>query len=430
MYPIPFVSRRTRGLVASGACLAALGACESAVAPATDLDAPAPARSATMPVRPAVPVLSAQAPTYPASVMYIVYREYVHRNPGISALDPEDRRFNHYMERRLRELYPNRGYAGMMRDAVAEARHNRQLWQQYERDLREYERTMAAFGGGTVSGLAMVAQCTGGWVDPSAGADPSWAGQDEHPIPPDEQLPTVQMEIDTLQLAGVEVDKIWYYESLATGTYAPGSGSGGVPPIHIEESGPGGTTDDLIRAAGEGRTPYSGEMSAQVNPVIIVSAALGMVGGYKYFRVLQAADRAVQRSGQYYPSQAEANTQRDAFRHIFLSMMLRRYVGDYFATVITDRHENENPNIPPGTVMDLHNNDIGRSHRYSSFRGHWLWDRWDHGEWGVKVRNFVNAASTNGAYIPEWAVAPPPTLAEAWAREACVPDERYIYFAQ
>jgi hypothetical protein len=119
----------------------------------------------------------------------------------------------------------------------------------------------------------------------------------------------------------------------------------------------------------------------------------------------------------------------DAYRHIFLSMMLRRYVGAAAAKLITDRHEDQNPNAPAGRVMDLHNNDIGRSYRYSSFRGHWLWDRWDHGEWGQKVRNYINAETLNGSFISEWNESPPATLAEAWAREACVPKERYIYFA-
>lgn len=428
MNNVPLLARRIRGLAVTGSCLAALGACESAVAPVAEFSGPALARSATIPVRPEVPVLSAHAPTYPPVVMYIVYREYVHRNPGITTLDPEDRRFNHYMEKRLRELYPNRGYAGMMRVAVAEARHNRQLWQQYERELREYERQMAALAGGTLSGLEMVAQCTLGSVDPNADADPSWSGQEEHPVPSDEQLPTVQMEIDSLMLVGTEVDNIWYYESLATGTYA-GGGGGGQDPIHMYGLGPDATIDDRIRAAGEGRTPYSGEMSAQVNPVLIGSVALGVVAAWKYFRVEQAANRAVQRSGQYYPLQAEGNTQRDAFRHVFLSMMLRRYVGATGAKIITDRHENQNQNEPPARVMDFHNNDIGRSYRYNSFRGHWLWDRWDYNEWGQKVRNYINAASVNGEFIAEWGIPPVPTLEAAWAREACVPREKYIFFA-
>lgn len=385
-----------------------------------------------MPVRPVTPMLSARTPAYPAIVVYIVYREYVHQNPGITTLNPEDPRYLRYMEKRLRELYPQRGYAGMMRDAVAEARQNRQLWQQYERELWQYERHMVAFWG-TSSALSTSSQCTSGWVDPTAGADASWTDQSEHPVPPDDHLPTVQMEIDSLRLVGSEVDDIRYYESLASGSYTPpgGGGGGGNEPIHMYGLGPDATIDDYIRAAGKGRTPHGGEVGVQVNPVLIGVIAIGVfgtTGGYKIFRATQAGKRAVQQSQLHYSHQSPEDTQHDAFRHIYLSVLLRRYIGAGAAKAITDNHENQGTNTPAAKVMDFHNNDIGRVYRYNSFRGHWLWDRWDEGVWAQKVRNYVNAESTNGEYIPEWDVTPAPTLSEAWAREACVPKERYIFF--
>src|SRR3712207_6208650 len=63
-----------------------------------------------------------RTPAYPAIAVYIVYREYVSQNPGLRYLDSDDPRYQRYMEKRLRELYPERGYAGMMKDAVAEFR--------------------------------------------------------------------------------------------------------------------------------------------------------------------------------------------------------------------------------------------------------------------------------------------------------------------
>jgi hypothetical protein len=92
-----------------------------------------------------------------------------------------------------------------------------------------------------------------------------------------------------------------------------------------------------------------------------------------------------------------------------------------------DRHENQNQNVSTARVMDLHNNDIGRSVRYNAFRGHWLWDRWDWREWADKVRHYIDHPA-NAEYIPEW-FETDPTAEEAWAREACVPDAKYIYFA-
>lgn len=164
----------------------------------------------------------------------------------------------------------------------------------------------------------------------------------------------------------------------------------------------------------------------QVDPVLIGAISLGVVGAWKGFRVQQATDRAIAKLDAYYPTLAYADTKRDAHRHIYLSMMLRRYVGSTAAKIITDRHENSSSG--PTRVMDLHNNDIGRSHRYNSFRGHWLWDRWDHNEWAAKVRNYVDNESTNGEFITEWELDESISTEAAWARRACVPVAIYIFF--
>lgn len=433
--PIPTSAPSWRPLRYAAAAVLMLSACDSAVAPGLATAGAADLAQVALPVRPAPPVLQAKAPAYPAVAIYIVYREYVHQNPGITTLSPDDRKYQQYMEKRLLELYPSRGYAGMMREAVAEAKYNRQVMQQYERDLAEYERKMRGSDVLATASFTTMNTCGSTYVDPLAGADPSWGGQEEHAVPPDEQLPTITMEIDTLQLTGTEVEEIYYHESLATGTYAGGGGGGGGGPggepiymTGVDEngepvSGPP-TRDDLIRAAAAEYIP--GEITIQVNPVLVGSVVLGVVAAWKVYRVHQAADRAVQKSGYFYPSLSYSDTKRDAHRHIYFSMMLRRYVGATAAKIITDRHENNSSGA--AKVMDLHNNDIGRTHRYSSFRGHWLWDRWDYGEWAEKVRNYINNEYTNGAYIPEWASSPP-TTEQAWAREACVDDARYIYFA-
>lgn len=101
-------------------------------------------------------------------------------------------------------------------------------------------------------------------------------------------------------------------------------------------------------------------------------------------------------------------------------------MGRFWADQIGDGHERNSTG--PAHVMDLHNNDIGRSHGYHSFRGHYVWDRWDWGEWARKVRNYVNN-DANAEYIPEWKAQPQPSTEASWARESCVPDAKYIYFS-
>lgn len=62
------------------------------------------------PPRPQPPKFVAQTPVYPAPVIYILYREYLHKNPGLTSLSPEDPKYQRYLERRLRQLYPTKGY--------------------------------------------------------------------------------------------------------------------------------------------------------------------------------------------------------------------------------------------------------------------------------------------------------------------------------
>jgi hypothetical protein len=428
---------------ARAACLAitsvlALTACDSGVT-APSPESAAYMRGPSVQPPPQAPVVQWTTPTYPAIAIYIVYREYVHLNGGLTYLDPDDRRYQAYMERRLMELYPDQGYPGMMRAARAEARHNFAALERYERDVRAYHAQLASE---TNLLLSSALQCGGTSADPNAGSDPSWTGEDEYLVPPDEQLPTIEMEIDTLQLVGVEVDNIYYYESLATGTYLadPGDGSGGDDGGGWGGGGGGGggeflddpgllnsqpTRDDLIRAAAAGHTPYQDEVHIQVNPALIAGITLGVVG-WKAFRVKQSADRAIERSATFYPHQPYADTQRDAHRHISWSLMLRRYVGGWTAKTITDNHESDSSG--PDHVMDLHNNDIGRDHRYKSFRGRRILDRWDYKLWTRNIRDYISDEAANGVFIPEWRDNPQMSTAEAWAMAACVPADKYIFF--
>ncbi len=382
-----------------------------------------------MPVRPVTPIIQSRTHVYPAVAVYIVYREWVNRNPGLTTLNVDDLHYQRYVEKRMRELYPDRGYAGMMRDAVAEVRQNQEAWQQYERELREYERQMGSYS--ALSGYAIVNTCSTGYVDPYAGQDASWAGEEEFAVPPDSQLPTIQMEVDSLMLVGQQVDDIYYYESLAKGTYSGGSGGGGGggggEPINMTGTG---STDDLIRAAALGYTPSSGELGVQSLTAGAISVGAGLVG-WKAYRALTAHNLAREKSTAFFPNLVEGDTKRDAHRHIYWSMMLRRWVGKFLAKSVTDWYEGHTNSTGAPRVMDLHNNDIGRTHRYNSFRGHWFWDRWDTSEWAVRVRDYINNESTNAAYIPEWFQASPPlTTEQAWAREACVADEKYIFFSR
>lgn len=428
-------ARRGLALLALSAALLAATGCDSVVAPERVNAAPSGPSLAAQ-VRPAPPRLTVQTPQYPASVLYILYREYLHKNPGLTSLSPEDPRYQQYLERRLRQLYPGRGYAGMVKDAVAERRQQMKMWKEYERKLREWENTVG------------IMACTEGMItDPETGepcqpvgpdptpepspdptTDPSWEGNEEFQVPPDEMIPTLQMEIDSLQMTPPEVEHLYYQESLAEGSFFTRRDE-----VIIASTGQRATLDDLIVAAGDGWTPLGRTggkdgITIQVNQgtVNIVLVSLGVIG-WKAYRARQAADRAIARSEQYYPTLNYQGTKRDAHRHIFWHVQLRRYVGGFVANQIGEWHEAKPDNLQRDKVMDLHNNYIGHEVKYKDFRGHWLWDRWDATEWAEKVRNYINR-SENAEYIPGW-LSSPPDESDAWIREGSVPRSKYIYYA-
>jgi len=370
--------------------------------------------------RPAVIQGTAQnAPVYPAIALYIVYREYVNQKPGIRQLSLDDRDYQKYVEKRLRQLYPGRGYDPMMSTAVAEYRRRTDLAGVSGGPLQPF-----SFGGGCDPSALI---CDDGSPNqPVYQPDPSWDGQQEHAGLPEGFVPTLQEEIDSLQLTQPEIQELYYYESLASGSYRSQTSTldGAL------------STDDLIRAAAERRSP-AGTITPQVNPVYVgVLVGTGVWALYKIYRAQKAADRAFEKAAEYYPSLTGADDRRDAFRHIFWNVQLRRWLTAGDANYLATRHEDSGAYNQSGTkyadnpanskVMDLHNNAIGHHYKYHHFRGHWFWDRWNTDAWSRRVRDYINDPA-NGVYIGEWVQAVP-TLEAAWQREAAVPRASYIFF--
>lgn len=365
------------------------------------------------------PRLVSRTPQYPAVAVYIVYREYVNRHPGLTRLSQDDPEYQRYMEKRLRELYPHRGYAGMMRQAVAEMR-------EYHREWREYERASKPRGSEIspqTCEINMTSISTAEECEPSGGGeetypppqpeyyeDDSWSGQVEF-VTDETQVPTVAAEVDSLQASAYEHDRLLYYESLALGD------DGG-----YEIQGEDGTLtrDDLIRMAAYGAGPE------EVNTQFWQTAVLIPLGVAAIFapRILFSKWRAESASESYYADLSPGDTRRDAFRHIYVNVMLRRYTSAPIAKAVMDINEWGNANWG-ARIMDVHNNHLGVEVRYAYFRGHWFWDRWSYGVWGGRVRTYIND-SRNAAFLP--ALADTYDEAEAKAIRATVPSYIYIYF--
>lgn len=161
----------------------------------------------------------------------------------------------------------------------------------------------------------------------------------------------------------------------------------------------------------------------------LLSSVLLWHGANTFFRILQSKVRAEQLAAYYYGEDTKNGKPGDAFKHIYVNVLLRSYTNRAMAWLVMDMYwENAHKNAPCDHFMDLHNNVIGRSSRYKDFictssgeqcgsTRQWLL-------WAEQVQHFVQD-STNGEY-QRWDKETP-TLTVKPAAEK-VQDIHYIYW--
>ena len=150
-------------------------------------------------------------------------------------------------------------------------------------------------------------------------------------------------------------------------------------------------------------------------------------GPRMFYRVLQSKARAEKLAYYYYGEATNNGRPGDAFKHIYVNVLLRTYVGEWLSHAIMDIFwEWKSPNAPCDHYMDLHNNVIGRQTRYEEFTTidaqcsdtrHWL-------QWGENVQRFIQD-SVNGD-LQGWDKETPIFIVKPAAEK--VSDMQYIYW--
>lgn len=150
-------------------------------------------------------------------------------------------------------------------------------------------------------------------------------------------------------------------------------------------------------------------------------------GPRMFYRILQSKARAEKLAYYYYGEATNNGRPGDAFKHIYVNVLLRTYVGEWLSHAIMDIFwEWKSPNAPCDHYMDLHNNVIGRQTRYEEFTTidaqcsdtrHWL-------QWGENVQRFIQD-SVNGD-LQGWDKETPTFIVEPAAEK--VSDTQYIYW--
>ena len=150
-------------------------------------------------------------------------------------------------------------------------------------------------------------------------------------------------------------------------------------------------------------------------------------GPRMFYRILQSKARAEKLAYYYYGEATNNGRPGDAFKHIYVNVLLRTYVGDWLSHAIMDVFwEWKSPNAPCDHFMDLHNNIIGRQTRYQDFTQidaqcsdtrYWL-------QWAENVQHFVQD-SVNG-HRQGWDKETPTFIVEPAAKQ--VSSQQYIYW--
>ena len=159
----------------------------------------------------------------------------------------------------------------------------------------------------------------------------------------------------------------------------------------------------------------------------LLTAVLLWRGPRFFYRILQSKARAEQLSRYYYGDATNNGRPGDAFKHIYVNVLLRTYVGEWVTHLIMDLFwEWKSPNAPCDYYMDLHNNIVGRVSRYNDFTTfdaqasdtpYWL-------QWAENVQHFVQD-SVNG-HRQGWDKETPTFIVEPAAKQ--VDEQQYIYW--
>lgn len=148
-----------------------------------------------------------------------------------------------------------------------------------------------------------------------------------------------------------------------------------------------------------------------------------------FYRIIQSKTRAENVAKYYYGDATNSGRPGDAFKHLYVNVLLRTYTDAAIAWMVMDVFwENYHVNAPADHFMDVHNNSVGRETQYHRFVSpdslsqcgdvrHWLL-------WAEQVQRFVQD-TTNGE-LRHWDKQTPSFIVIPEAKQ--VSNTRYLYW--
>ena len=150
-------------------------------------------------------------------------------------------------------------------------------------------------------------------------------------------------------------------------------------------------------------------------------------GPRMFRRVIQSKVRAEQFAQQYYGEETSAGKRGDAFKHIYVNALLRKYTNRFVAWVVMDVYwENAHPNAPCDHYMDAHNNVVGRNTHYEQITqtdDTSALPSWQ--QWAENVHLFIEDTAQNSSF-QHWDRETPSFIVIENEKQAS--NKQYIYW--
>ena len=142
------------------------------------------------------------------------------------------------------------------------------------------------------------------------------------------------------------------------------------------------------------------------------------------YRVLQSKARAEYVARHFYHANTSYGKRGDAYKHIFVNLLLRKYTTSRIAWLIMDVYwERASVNKPCDNVMDFHNNLVGREYQYDNLLGGS--DDWR--KWAYNLRDFIDDTTHNAEFM-NWRLDTPSLIVNE--EEKKVSPNKYIYWSK
>ena len=306
---------------------------------------------------PIPPEFESTLPAFPAEALFLIQREYETFMDnsslksrtiyyGSSCISIDSLSLYQYTEIRLLTLYPETAYEGMVNEMIEEATTAYQAYNEYLQNLSIWE-----------------------------------LSQDIDNSYPDENddINSIDDLIDVMDMTSEEETYIESFDLLARDSnYA--------------------TIEDINNLIGT-NTLEGCSQKAVLGPFLYAAALTPIADSYSVITILICRDRALNRSYDFTLDSDIERMKRDACRHIYVNMLLRRYLTEVAAWFIMDGvNEAKVGNPARDKYMDLHNNYVGRHSKYALFRGNWANDMYNWQLWGQRVSTFVDNHTGNGSH--------------------------------